>query len=143
MSGQINIRQSLKKAYRKQRPTRAEIELLRRELVKMLDEANPKESGEYHKGLLKDFLKKSAYANYFINTKDRRTANITWNKSKDAVGFVIRYGITPEKLYNQYQVMGKTELKINSLNRDVGYYFSIDVFNENGYTKGTNIIESK
>jgi hypothetical protein len=38
--------------------------------------------------------------------------------------------------------MGKTELKINSLNRDVGYYFSIDVFNENGYTKGTGIIES-
>ena len=77
------------------------------------------------------------------DTRDRRTANITWNKSKDAVGFVIRYGITPEKLYNQYQVMGKTELKINSLNRDVGYYFSIDVFNENGYTKGTNVIESK
>ena len=39
--------------------------------------------------------------------------------------------------------MGKTELKINSLNRDVVYCFAINVFNENGYTKGTNIIESK
>ncbi|MHC4284028.1 MAG: discoidin domain-containing protein [Planctomycetota bacterium] len=75
-------------------------------------------------------------------SSDRRTADITWDKSKDAAGYVIRYGITREKLYNQYQVMGKTELKINSLNRDVGYYFSIDVFNENGYTKGTNIINS-
>jgi len=74
---------------------------------------------------------------------DRRTANIAWNKSKDAVGFVIRYGITPEKLYNQYQVMGKTELKINSLNRDVVYYFSIDAFNENGYTNGTTVVESR
>ena len=43
MSGQINIRQSLKKAYRKQRPTRAEIELLRRELIKMLKDANRRE----------------------------------------------------------------------------------------------------
>ncbi|MHC4654590.1 MAG: family 43 glycosylhydrolase [Planctomycetota bacterium] len=76
------------------------------------------------------------------DTNDRRMANITWNKCKNAAGYVIRYGITPLKLYNQYQVMGKTELKINSLNRDVGYYFSIDVFNENGYTKGTDIIES-
>lgn len=74
---------------------------------------------------------------------DRRTARITWKKSKDAAGYIIRYGITPGKLYNQYQVMGKTELKINSLNRDVVYYFAIDVFNENGYTKGTHIIESK
>ncbi len=53
MSGQIDIKQSLKKAYRKQRPTRAEIELLRRELVKMLGEANLNESEEYHKGLLR------------------------------------------------------------------------------------------
>lgn len=77
------------------------------------------------------------------DSSDRRTAKITWNKSGDAGGYVVRYGITPKKRYNQYQVMGKTELKVNSLNRDVGYYFSIDVFNENGYTPGTQIIESK
>jgi hypothetical protein len=77
------------------------------------------------------------------DSRDRRTARITWNRSRDAAGYVVRYGIAPKKRYNQYQVMGKTELKINSLNRDVGYYFSIDVFNENGYTLGTKIIESK
>jgi len=71
MSGQIDIKKSLKKAYRKQKPTRANIEQLRRELVKMIDEAKPKESEEYHKGLVKDFLKNSAYANYSINTKGR------------------------------------------------------------------------
>ena len=74
---------------------------------------------------------------------DRRSARITWNKSKDAFGYVIRYGITPEKLYDQYQVMDETELKVNSLNRDISYYFAIDAFNENGYAKGTDIIESK
>ncbi len=90
MSGQIDIKQSLKKAYRKQRPTRAEIELLRRELVKMLGEANLNESEEYHKGLLKDFLKENAYADYFINTKDRSDLVIHNGKnSKSSVGVII------------------------------------------------------
>jgi len=90
MSGQIDIKQSLKKAYRKQRPTRAEIELLRLELVKMLNEANHKESEEYHKGLLRDFLKKTEYANYFINTKDRSDLVIHNDKnSKSSVGVII------------------------------------------------------
>jgi len=100
MSGQIDIKQSLKKAYRKQRPTRAEIELLRCELVKMLDEANLNESEEYHKGLLKDFLKKNAYNDYFINTKDRSDLVIHNGKnSKSSVGVIIetkRPGIKTE-----------------------------------------------
>lgn len=89
-SGQINIKQSLNKAYRKQRPTRAEIDLIRLDLGKMLDEANHKESEEYHKGLLKDFLKKTAYSDYFINTKDRSDLVIHIDKdSKSRVGVII------------------------------------------------------
>ncbi|MCK4517778.1 hypothetical protein KAT92_03320, partial [Candidatus Babeliales bacterium] len=89
MSGQIDIKQSLKKAYRKQRPTREEIELLRYELLKMLGETNLNESEEYHKGLLKDFLKKIAYANYFINTKDRSDLVIYNGKDSKSTGGVI------------------------------------------------------
>ena len=77
------------------------------------------------------------------NADDKRTARVTWKESKDATGYVIRYGIVPGKLYTQYQVMGKTELQINSLNRDVVYYFAVDVFNENGYTQGIHIIECR
>ena len=90
MSGQIDIKKSLKKAYRKQRPTRAEIETLRHELLKMLGETNLNESEEYHKGLLKDFLKKNAYADYFINTKDRSDLVIHNGKnSRSSVGIII------------------------------------------------------
>lgn len=77
------------------------------------------------------------------NAGDRRTAHVSWKASEDANAYVIRYGIDPEKLYTQYQVMGKNELQINSLNRDAVYYFAIDAFNESGYTKGTRIIESR
>jgi len=90
MSGQIDIKQSLKKAYRKQRPTREEIELFRCELVRMLDEANLNETEEYHKGLLKDFLKNIAYNDYFINTKERSDLVIHNGKnSKSSVGVII------------------------------------------------------
>ena len=90
MSGQIDIKKTLKKAYRKQRPTRAEIETLRHELLKMLGETNLNESEEYHKGLLKDFLKQNAYADYFINTKDRSDLVIHNGKnSKSSVGVII------------------------------------------------------
>lgn len=90
MSNRIDIKKSLKKAYRKLRPTREEIELLRRELNRMLDEVNPKESEEYHKGLVKDFLKKHAYSDYFINTKDRSDLVIHNGKtSKTSVGVII------------------------------------------------------
>jgi xylan 1,4-beta-xylosidase len=75
------------------------------------------------------------------NKNDRCNTRITWNKNQGATGYVIRYGINPDKLYNEYQVMGNTELTINSLNSDVVYYFSLDAFNENGYTRGSNIIE--
>jgi adenine-specific DNA-methyltransferase len=90
MSGQIDIKQSLNKAYRKQRPTRTEIELLRRGLEKMLVNTNLQESEEYHKGLLKDFLKETAYSDYFINTKDRKDLVIHNDKSsKSSVGVII------------------------------------------------------
>jgi len=91
MSGQMDVKKSLSKAYRKLRPSRAEIELVRRELVKVLEEANPNESEEYHKGLLSEFLKRIAYdPGYFINTKDRNDLVIhNGRNSTSSVGVII------------------------------------------------------
>ncbi|MFA6186918.1 MAG: TaqI-like C-terminal specificity domain-containing protein [Phycisphaerae bacterium] len=90
MSGQIDIKQSLTKAFRKQRPTREEIDTLKKHLVIMLDNANPKESEEHHKGLLKDFLKNTAFSDYYINTKERIDLAIHNDKSQtSSVGVII------------------------------------------------------
>ncbi|MCE5339959.1 MAG: Eco57I restriction-modification methylase domain-containing protein [Planctomycetaceae bacterium] len=70
-TGQINIKQALNKAFRKLRPTRAEIDTLKSNLTKLLNGVTPKESEEYHKNLLKDFLKDTAFSNCSINTKER------------------------------------------------------------------------
>jgi hypothetical protein len=72
---------------------------------------------------------------------DRCVVKLNWAKSPDAVGYNIRYGIEKVKLYQNYQVFGVDSLTIRSLNGLQKYYFTVDAFNENGITKGENIIE--
>jgi xylan 1,4-beta-xylosidase len=74
---------------------------------------------------------------------DRCVAKLTWKKSPDAVGYNIRFGTSKDKLYHTYQVLGTDSVTINSLNSTQKYYFAIDAFNENGVTKGKNIVEVK
>ena len=72
---------------------------------------------------------------------DRCVVNLNWNKTTGAIGYNIRYGTQKDKLYNNYQVFGVDSLTIRNLNALKKYYFTVDTFNENGITKGTNIIE--
>lgn len=66
---------------------------------------------------------------------DARTMKLTWNAVDGAVGYNVRFGVSPDKLYNVYQVLGDNSVTINSLNASDVYYYSIDAFNENGLTK--------
>jgi hypothetical protein len=58
----------------------------------------------------------------------------------NATGYNIRYGAQAGKLYNNYEVLGADSLIFRSFNRDLKYYFTIDVFNENGVTKGSTVV---
>ena len=72
---------------------------------------------------------------------DRCVVKLNWTKKSDAIGYNIRYGTLKDKLYQNYQVLGTDSLTIRSLNSFQKYYFTIDTFNENGITRGKNIIE--
>jgi xylan 1,4-beta-xylosidase len=74
------------------------------------------------------------------NQLDKREVTLEWKKNPDAVGYNIRYGEAPDKLYHNYQVLGKETLTIRSLNSNLHYYFTIDVFNETGIRKGTETV---
>ena len=74
---------------------------------------------------------------------DRAVVKLTWTKSPDAIGYNIRYGFAKDKLYHTYQVLGAGSVTIGSLNSLQKYYFTIDAFNENGITRGGNLIELK
>ena len=72
---------------------------------------------------------------------DRCEIKLKWTNQSDAVGYNIRYGIQKDKLYHTYQVLGTDTVTIRSLNSTAKYYFTVDVFNEKGITKGKDVIE--
>jgi xylan 1,4-beta-xylosidase len=68
---------------------------------------------------------------------DGRRVVLSWPRSAGAAGYVVRFGIAPDKLYLHVQVEAGASLEIRSLNREAPYTFTIDSYNENGITKGT------
>ena len=60
--------------------------------------------------------------------EDPRDVTLTWQPVEGADGYVVYYGITPEKLYNNYMVYDGYTLTIHSLNRDEEYYFKVEAF---------------
>jgi len=74
---------------------------------------------------------------------DRRRAIVRWQHAAGADGYVVRYGIDRKKLYSNYQVRGVASVKINSLNADVEYYFTVDSFNDVGVTQGRDIVPAR
>jgi xylan 1,4-beta-xylosidase len=74
---------------------------------------------------------------------DSRHLQISWNPVQNADFYIIRYGIAPKKLFNNYQVYKTNHCEINSLNIGVSYYFTVDAVNESGIAKGEKIIYVK
>jgi hypothetical protein len=61
---------------------------------------------------------------------------LNWQPSKKAVGYNVRYGISPTKLYSSWQVYGANDLRLSMVNKGADYYVAVDSFNENGVTEG-------
>jgi hypothetical protein len=74
--------------------------------------------------------------------KDSRKSVLSWQPTANATGYIVRFGISPKKLYNNYQVVRGNSLAMNGLNKNVDYYFSVDSINESGVTKGRKITGS-
>ncbi len=62
------------------------------------------------------------------NQEDRREASLLWTPVAGADGYVIRYGIEPGKLYNNYMVYDANSLNIHSLNTQPEYWFEVEAF---------------
>ena len=77
------------------------------------------------------------------NVSDSRQMHVSWKDSKRADFYIIRYGVRPDGLWNNYQVYNATQFDINSLNVGVGYYFTVDAVNDSGDTLGTEVVSAK
>jgi xylan 1,4-beta-xylosidase len=69
--------------------------------------------------------------------RDARNALVEWNAVPGAVGYNIRWGIGPAKLYQTYQVFADRAqpLEIRALTVGQNYWFAIEAFDENGVSR--------
>ncbi len=65
---------------------------------------------------------------------DARNAIVTWEPVSGAVGYNVRWGVAPDKLYQTYQVWAEkgTRLELRALNLGQGYSVAVEAFNETG-----------
>ncbi|MBW8333195.1 MAG: N-6 DNA methylase [Prolixibacteraceae bacterium] len=87
----LTPRKALNKAFLKVKPNRTEIESFKTNLIQLLDRIDDRESEEFHKNLVSDFLKDTYYKqNHFINTKGRNDLVIhNGDKATSTVGVII------------------------------------------------------
>lgn len=74
------------------------------------------------------------------NANDKRSVTLTWEKSKNATGYTISYGVAQDRLYQNYLVYSDTTITINSLNATEKYYFTLEAFNETGITASDLVV---
>ena len=64
-------------------------------------------------------------------------AEFSWQHQNDTVGYCLRIGIAPDKLYNSVLLYGQNRYTVTFLNSEAEeYYFCIDTFNECGIEEG-------
>ena len=77
------------------------------------------------------------------NKLDRRYAHLLWEQVDGAEGYIVRYGIEPNKLYNSYMVYWDSYLDFPSLNVDPEYYFEVEAFSSNTPRYVENTFETR
>ena len=135
-------RKSLNKAFLKIKPNRSAIESFKTNLIYLLDTTNDKESEEFHKNLVSDFLKKTYYdPNYFINTKGRNDLVVhNGDKAKSTVGVIIE----AKKPTNKAEMLAKGKINTKAFQELVLYYLRERITQKNLEIKhliATNINE--
>lgn len=142
MSKNLSPRQSLNKSFLKLRPNRIEIENFKRSFITLLDDINEKESEEFQKNLISNFLKQNAFeGNYFINTKGRNDLVIHNDKTaKSSVGVIIE----TKQSGNNAEMMTTKKLNTKAFQELVLYYLRERITHKNLEIKhliATNVYE--
>ncbi len=141
-NNQKQPRESLNKAFLKVKVSRSDIEKFKANLINLLEHINEKESEEFHKNLMADFLKNTYYSpNYFINTRERNDLVIHNQKdSKSSVGVILEV----KKPKNKAEMVKIENLNAKALQELVLYFLRERITNNNleiKYLIATNINE--
>ncbi len=69
--------------------------------------------------------------------QNRCKARLSWIPQIHATGYVVKYGVEAQKLYQSMIVYGDSEIDTRLLNANEEYYFSIAAFNDQGVSDYT------
>jgi hypothetical protein len=141
-NNQRQPREALNKAFLKVKVSRSDIEQFKTNLINLLEHINDKESEEFHKNLMADFLKNTYYSpDFFINTKERNDLVIHNQKdSKSSVGIILEV----KKPKNKAEMVKVENLNAKALQELVLYFLRERITNNNleiKYLIATNINE--
>ena len=75
--------------------------------------------------------------------KDKRNADVSWKNDKKADGYVLYWGIAPDKLNNAVLIYEKNKYELRALNTNTTYYYQVEAFNENGISKKSEILKTE
>ncbi len=75
--------------------------------------------------------------------ENRRVMKVEWEPSDNAEFYVVRFGISPDRLTRHIQVYDRTSAVIPGLNREPEYYATVDAVNDSGITKGIAAVHVK
>ena len=125
----LEPRKALNKAFLKIKPNRAGIELFKQNLILLLDSIKDKESEEFHKNLISDFLKNTYYSpNHFINTKGRNDLVIHIGKeAKSNVGVIIE----AKSPTNKAEMLSQKNINSKALQEMVLYFLRERITHKN------------
>ena len=116
----IEPKKALNKAFLKVKPNRNDIEKFKANLIKLLDQINEKESEEFHKNIISEFLKATYYSNlHYINTKGRYDLVIHNGKDAASTVGVILETKSPK---NTSEMISTTNLKAKAFHELILYY---------------------
>lgn len=73
---------------------------------------------------------------------DNRIIRLNWKMENNATGYIVRWGVKKDQLKNAKMVY-ENSFEGRFFNRDSEYYFSVDTFNENGITNGTQVLKAE
>jgi len=138
----INPKQSLNKAFLKQRPTRSEIDLFKSNLNKLLNSIDEIEREENQKNHIRDFLRDTYYKETNeINTKDTKDLVIHLGKTnKDKVGVIIE----AKRPGNKNEMLTESKPNAKAFQELVLYYLRERIEESNidiKYLIATNVYE--
>ncbi|MFK7050808.1 hypothetical protein FLACOL_02330 [Flavobacterium columnare] len=138
----IEPRKALNKAFLKIKPNRTGIELFKQNLIQLLNSIKEKESEEFHKNLISDFLKNTYYSpNHFINTKGRNDLVIHIGKeAKSNVGVIVE----AKSPTNKAEMLSQKNINSKALQEMVLYFLRERITHKNLEVKNivaTNVYE--